>query len=263
MPNGTTAAVTEAARLDEIGFPEFTTKLLTDTFNALVSANMDQTDKYMELVANVAKPLAEFINDTQEDISGDALMRFLTAALPAAADSEEPTKVAVGATLTSDDAAALNAALELPADAGVAGGNQVAAAGELSTQSDVDVILDAVARRIAANRYDLLKEMVRQGILRLVVEDGLIETRLTFTTYGSTYHQKHVTDFERATSRKRSRGGTGPLINLFGSYAETARSTKVSIRTSKETDRDSSGSRVQIFGMVRINFRTDYLPLAA
>ena len=39
MTNGTSAAVTEAARLGEIGFPEFTAKLITDTFDALVSAN--------------------------------------------------------------------------------------------------------------------------------------------------------------------------------------------------------------------------------
>ncbi len=263
MPNGTTAAVTEAARLDEIGFPEFTTKLLTDTFNALVSASMDQTDKYMELVQDVGKSLAQFINDTQEDISGEALMRFLAVALPAAADSEEPTKVAVGETLTADDAADLNRALALPNEAGVANENQVAAQGELETQADVDVILDAAAKRIAANRYDLLREMVRQGILRLVVDNGLIETRLTFTTYGSTYHQKHATEFDRDITRKRTKSGTGPLVNLFGSYAEATRSTKVSIRTSKETDRDTSGSSVQIFGLVRINFRTDYLPLAA
>ncbi len=43
MANGTSAAVTEAARLDEIGFPEFTCKLVTDVFDALVSANIRQT----------------------------------------------------------------------------------------------------------------------------------------------------------------------------------------------------------------------------
>ena len=65
MPNGTAAAVTEAARLDEIGFPEFTAKLITDTFDALVSANLRQTEAYIELVQSVAKSLKAFIDDTK------------------------------------------------------------------------------------------------------------------------------------------------------------------------------------------------------
>ncbi len=40
MPSGTELAVTQAARLNEIGFPEFTAKLITDTFDALVAANL-------------------------------------------------------------------------------------------------------------------------------------------------------------------------------------------------------------------------------
>jgi hypothetical protein len=261
MTNGTTAAVTEAARLDEIGFPEFTTKLITDTFDALVSANLRQTEAYIELVQQVAKSLAQYINDTQEDISGEELLRFLAAALPPAdLSSEEPTKVAVGETLTTEDATTLNNALVLPAEAGVPNDNQVAQDGQLD-QAGVNTILEAVAKRIAANRYDLLKEMVKQGILRLVVENGVIESRLTFTTYGSTFYQKNASSYHRDTYRNKSRGKTGALVSLFGSYSSTTYRTSVNIRTSKETHRDVSGSRVQIFGLVRINFKTDYLPL--
>jgi hypothetical protein len=263
MPNGTTAAVTEAARLDEIGFPEFTAKLITDTFDALVSANLRQTEAFIELVQSVAKSLADFINDTQDDISGEELLKFLAAALPPAdLDSDDPTKVKVGETLTNDDADKLNAVLELPAEAGVPNDNKVATAEQLD-QAKVDAILEAVAKRIAANRYDLLKEMVKQGILRLVVETGVIESRLTFNTYGSTFYQKNASDFHRSTYRNRSKGKTGALISLFGSYSSNTYRTSVSVRTTKETHRDITGSRVQIFGLVRINFKTDYLPLPA
>ncbi len=263
MPNGTTAAVTEAARLDEIGFPEFTAKLITDTFDALVSANLRQTEAYVALVQDVAKSLAQYINDTHEDISGEELLRFLAAALPPDDPaSEDPTKVKEGITLSTEDATALNTASHLPTEAGVPNNNEVASQGQLD-EAGVNAILDAVAKRLAANRYDLLKEMVKQGILRLVVENGLIESRLTFTTYGSTFYQRHSTDYHRDTYRRRSKGKTGALISLFGSYASTTYRTSINIRTSKETHRDVSGSRVQIFGMVRINFKTDYLPLPA
>jgi hypothetical protein len=261
MPNGTSAAVTEAARLDEIGFPEFTAKLITDTFDALVSANLRQTEAYIDLVQSVAKSLAQFIEDTHDEIGGEEILRFLAAVLPPDdPNSDDPTKVKVGNTLTNEDAAALNGALLLPAEAGVPGNNQVAAAEELD-QNKFNAILDAVAKRVANNRYDLLKEMVKQGILRLVVETGLIETRLTFTTYGSTFYQKNTSDYHRDTYKRVSKGRTGGLISLFGSYSSSTYRTSVNVRTTKETHRDISGSRVQIFGMVQLNFKTDYLPL--
>ena len=263
MPNGTAAAVTEAARLDEIGFPEFTAKLITDTFDALVSANLRQTEAYIELVQSVAKSLAVFINDTKDDISGEELLQFLAAALPPTdPDSEEPREVKVGETLTDGDVELLNTALETPAGAEVPDNNKVATAGELD-QAKVDAILEAVAKRIAVNRYDLLKEMVKQGILRLVVETGVIESRLTFTTYGSTFYQKNANSYHRSTYRRVSKGRTGGLVSLFGSYSSNTYRTSVSVRTTKETHRDITGSQVQIFGLVRVNFKTDYLPLPA
>ena len=63
------------------------------------------------------------------------------------------------ATLNQDQANALNAALETPEEAGVADNNQIAVDG----QNSYDAILDAVARRISVNKYDMLKEMVKQG----------------------------------------------------------------------------------------------------
>jgi hypothetical protein len=263
MPNGTSAAVTEAARLDEIGFPEFTAKLITDTFDALVSANLRQTEAYIELVQSVAKSLAEFINDTKDDISGEELLQFLAAALPPADPaSEDPREVKAGETLTDDDVELLNTAIETTAEAGVPDNNKVATAGELD-QAKVDAIFEAVAKRIAVNRYGLLKEMVKQGILRLVVETGVIESRLTFTTYGSTFYQKNANSYHRSTYRRVSKGKTSGIVSIFGSYSSNTKRTSVSVRTTKETHRDITGSRVQIFGLVRINFKTDYLPLPA
>ena len=40
MPNGTSTAVTEATRLTDIGFPEFTAKLVKDVFDVLLAATL-------------------------------------------------------------------------------------------------------------------------------------------------------------------------------------------------------------------------------
>jgi len=263
MPNGTELAVTQAARLNEIGFPEFTAKLITDTFDALVSANLRQTQAYIELVQQISKTLTQYINDTRDDINGEELMQFLAAALPpdGATAESEPSKVAVGSTLTTADLTSLNDALRIPE---VTGENQITVpTGSALTQAEVNTVLEAVANRLSANKYSLLQEMVKLGILRLVVENGTIETRLTFTTYGSTFYEKQANKYHRDSFQFKAKARTGALVSLWAKASASTAYTSVNISTTKETNRDISGSRVQIYGSVIIHFKTDYQPLTA
>jgi hypothetical protein len=257
MANGTSAAVTEAARLDEIGFPEFTTKLITDVFDALVSANIRQTESYVELLSAVGKSLTAYINDTKDDIDGAQIMQFLAAVLPPAdPEGESATKVEVGESLNAGEASALNTALALPGEETP----DVATTGEI-TQTAFEAIMEAVAKRIAANKYDLLQEMVRQGILRLVVENGEIETRLTFTTYGSTFAANRSSDYSRKDFNFRAKAKTGFALSKWVNASASTSYNSVRVRTTTSEDRDTSGSQVQIYGGVKIRFKTDYLPL--
>ncbi len=257
--NDISAAVDEATRLSEIGFPEFTTKLITDVFDALVSANLRQTESYVSLLQAVGKSLKDFVNDTKDDIDGAQILQFLAAVAPGPSE-EEPTKVAVGKTLSSDEADRINKALALSGDAGVDGDNKVVPTTQID-QAAYDKILEAVARRIAANKYDLLKEMVKQGMLRLVVEEGLIETHLTFHTYASSFYNKRKADYHRDAFKFRAKVRTGSLLSPWVKASASASYSNVNIRTTNETQQDRSGSSVNIFGLVRIKFKTDYLPL--
>ncbi len=267
--SGTSEAVSQATRLSEIGFPEFTTKLITDVFDALVSSNLRQTQAYIELLQETSKTLSGFINDTKDDISGEMLLDFLATVLPA--DSEDDGQVTalvqVGeeATLDADQLTTLNNALVLPAEAGlVAEGdmlanNQIKAAS--SNKYNYNTILDAVAKRVAANKYDLLKEMVKLGILRLVVERGEIETRLTFSTYGSSFSRDTLSKYNRKDFEVKAKAKTGKLISKWVEASASTKYTDVKVSTSNSTNQDSSGANVNIIGGVKIIFKTDYLPL--
>jgi hypothetical protein len=258
-------AVNQASRLSEIGFPEFTTKLVTDVFDALVSANIRQTESYVELLQKVSKSLTEFINDTKDDIGGDEIMQFLSVLAPPAdaqGDSEEPSKVKPGGELTVAEGDALRSALTITGVADNEKAVPAAAANKVTIdQAAFDKILDAVATRIAANKYDLLKEMVKQGILRLVVDDGLIETKLTFSTYGSSFYQSNSSKYNRKSFEFRAKAKTSGFASLWVKAAASTKYNSIGISTTNTTNQDRSGSRVNIFGLVRINFRTDYLPL--
>lgn len=255
MSNGTSAAVTEAARLNEIGFPEFTAKLITDTFDAIVAANIRQTQAYIELVKEVSKTLTQFINDTKDDIGGELLLQFLARVLPAPSE-ESGTLVKTGGNLDNAQATKFAEAVALPGEDPNAGPFTGAI-----DDNRFKAILDAVAKRISADKYTMLKEMVKMGILRLVIESGQIETRLTFTTYGSTFYEKQTTKYHRDEFKFRAKAKTGALVSLWASASASTSYTSVNISTAKETNRDISGSQVQIYGRVQINFKTDYQPM--
>ena len=44
------SAIDQATRLDEIGFAEFTSQLIGETFDALLSANIRQQEIYLTMV---------------------------------------------------------------------------------------------------------------------------------------------------------------------------------------------------------------------
>lgn len=257
MANGTSAAVNEATRLGEIGFPEFTAKLITDTFDALVSANIRQTEAYVELVKQMSKSLTEFINDTKDDISGEMILQVLARVVPDPT-STEGTKVKVGGTLSAPEATALNNAVTIPGVVDAPG----IASGDLDA-NEFKAILDAVAKRIAADKYTLLKEMVKMGILRLVVEHGVIETRLTFNTYGSTFYEGVKSTYHRDNFNFRAKAKTGSFVSLWAKASASTSFSSVNVSTTRDTNRDISGSNVQIYGYVRIDFKTDYQPMSA
>lgn len=256
MSNGAETAVRIAKNVGEIGFPEFTAKLITDTFDALISANMRQTEAYMELMSNVSKDLTTFINDTKDDISGEMVLDFLIKIMPEGSGTRiRKNNQAVLGT----DAQKLNETLEVKDN----DGTTIEHAAFTSDQKVSDVyqeILEAAAKRLAANKYTYLMEMIKMGMLRLVVEKGLIETRLTFNTYGYSYDSEVTSEYNRQTSRS---GGASGIIQTILTGPKTSANTMLKISTANEKHYDTTGSSVQIFGMVQLNFKTDYMPLSS
>ena len=71
MANGATQAVENATRLSEIGFPEFTAQLITDTFNAITVDGECSTNDTVFALANGASGVV--IDDEQDVVpSGGA-----------------------------------------------------------------------------------------------------------------------------------------------------------------------------------------------
>ena len=261
MPTGGDAAIGYASRLDEIGFPEFTTKLVSDTFDALVASDLRQQQAFVELLKQTGKTLSEYINDTKDDIGPAEVLPFLAKVLPPTNPTGDspPSRLTSGSTLSAGDATALNNALEVT-DAGIDSDNKVAQAGQV-TPDKYQAIINAVAQRIAANKYTLLTDMVKLGVLRLVVDNGTIETRLNFRTYGSDYFRTNSASMSSSRFNFNAQAKTGGLLSAWVSAAASTSYTSVRVSTTSSQAGSNSAVNVDIFGGVKINFHTDYLPL--
>jgi hypothetical protein len=268
---GISAAADEATRLRGIGFAEFTTDLVLKVFDGLVAAHLSQTEAYLQLVQALSKTLKDYVNDTHDQIGGDEVLAFLSVALKDAPDKEN--KLTGGTALMAADATAINGKLALattdggmtpptvtPPPAVALAGNQVAQA---NLKANDATILEAVARRIAANKYDLLREMVKLGLLRLVVTHGLVETKLTFSTFVSDYYVKNSTSYNSSQFNFNAKAETGWALAKWIKASAAANYGSVTVRTTNETQQDYSSSQVNIFGHVRIEFKTDFQPLSS
>src|SRR5689334_12756716 len=173
MASSIGVAVDVAERLPDIHFPEFTAKLLTDTFDAIVSANLRQTESYIELLQAVSKTLNDYIGDTKDRIGGAEILEFLETALPPTPTQPGP-RVAVGQPLSLADQSTLTARLKLPGQTTPT--ITVQDPNNLS-ESELQQITDLVAQRLAANKYTLLQELMKMGVLRLVTTQGLVKTQ--------------------------------------------------------------------------------------
>jgi len=247
-------AVTNASRLDEIKFPEFTAKLITDTFDALIAANIRQTEAYTELLKAVRQDVQEYVNNTKDEISGEMVLQFLSKTL------SNPEVIQAGKALSSEDADTLKEAIE-----GEGVTEEELNAIKPSTSLDkagVDKIISAIASRIAADKYSFLKQMVAMGVLRLVIETGVIETKLTFKTYASENYANNSSKYNSSAFAVSAKAETGGLVSAWVKASAATSYSTFSVSTANSSNTSGSEASAEIFGRVQINFKTDYQPLS-
>lgn len=272
-------AIQNAQQLNEIGFPEFTTKLITDIFDAILKSNIQQLEAYAELVKKLSLNLTDFINDTQDTIDAEEMLDFLGTAgitdstLEALSQADDRTAPlsslntvnadgTPGAALTDADVDPLTAATSSPSNS-YATTNIVAA-------TTVDDLRKAVAKRISESKYDMLQTMTRIGLIRTYPKSGHIKTKLLFNTYDYSQYVKNVSRSKVESKGFNARIG-GSLTKILGKSKGSLNLSggigygwsKVTVKTVNENTFKNSGTNIDILGEVVLNIETDVLPLSS
>ncbi|MBK8260473.1 MAG: hypothetical protein IPK80_03945 [Nannocystis sp.] len=269
-------AVDAAARFGEIPFVEFTTELISGVFNGLVEQHVQQMQAYGDLVQVLSQSISAYINNTQGNVTFEEIADFVshyTLPEPATGSEAHPVEAldpADGSQVPADTDinnngpwwATLIGALRPAAQALI---GSLTGSGSAATTTALTAVTtgtptyanihNAIASLICANKYSMLQMMVRQGMLRLVVTEGEIETRVTFSTWETSETRTETESTTRTTN------SAAALSGILGFSARRNRQRMVTVNTAKSYQRDTSGTRVDIFGRVLIRFKTDYSPL--
>ncbi|WP_367325939.1 hypothetical protein [Streptomyces sp. HUAS ZL42] len=238
---GEVASVTRDT-LDAIDFPGFVADLIRGTFDAVVTASIQQMEAYGELLANVAKTVDQFMAD---NITDNQARDYLAARYPA--------HIAVDASGETARARARQGAGDLPrpdfrTDLGV----------EEDTDLDDDtvenVLVPAARRQLAQNRHQVLSTMVLMGINRIVVTSGRVRAKLDF----------HIDARDTAAAESASQFDArhdSVAAGWFGFGGGAARTSVAYVKTAKQVSSDEINVDVDLSGELDLKFKSETFPL--
>jgi hypothetical protein len=252
-----TGAVAEQTGTDVLGqaitkvnFPSFVGGLIDGVFKAIVTTSIQQMQAYAEMVKNVSKSVDDFMKD---NVSPTAARGYLADKYPDAiemdtAGPEPKAKVREGIDDSSLPDFFKDLGLSEPLDS-------------LDDETVENTLVPAARRRMALDRQQLLATMILMGINRLVVSDGHIEAACLFeltasdrVTAGST---QTGTMHNEAVHYGEERGGWW----FFPGVRDTSTANFDVTTTSTNDSEAKSKLHATLSGKVRVNFRSDVVPL--
>jgi hypothetical protein len=263
-------AMDVASRVQNLGFVEFTAGLINGTFDAIIGATIKQMQAYASLVADVAKTLAEFqaenVSDAQinaylsnryPDGAGGTSIRATTTtpAVTGHAFSSQGDMLAVANALVLETAGLETGKLTYLL-LGFAGTPLVHGTPSSLTFKDTEVVLirKAIGMMLASSMMSHLRAMAREGMARIVITDGSIRTKLTFTVSSTEEQKTQQATFQRDSFNVgvRGRAGWG-----WGSASVGADYARLNVNTVNESSTASITMTTEMIGEVNIKFRTE------
>jgi len=267
-----------ASQLDNIGFPEFTANLINSVYDALLSGTLKQMEAYQELLSSVSKTLGEFQEANYSEVTIAEAQDWLVQNFPVTytdSNGKEHKVSKIGAVsvngvmkigkLKENDLPNSLTYIEF-ADVNEPDleklknllGNELAS--DFTKNTTYDELITAIRKKIAGNRYTILKEMVKLGIMRLFVKEAEVETKLTFSVSVTEMQgQNNYTYTNGSFSSGISGGGViKKVFNISGNLSYS----KVNVRTSSSWARTLGTASADIMGRVLVKLQSDFIQLS-
>lgn len=252
------AAGATQAILKAVSFPRFVNELITGVFKAMLDANQQQINQYVELIRGVSQSLDGF-----ETLAGSdgAARAWLAERFPASFALDVPERDEFGgppqpgdeppepprlrATGAPPTEAALRAAFGLEPDAEVPSGG-------------AESLVQFAKRALAKSKQEMLATMVSMGMQRIVIDGGRISAAMRFHIDArSAAREDQGTSADARTEVSASAGGGfGPF-----SASTSLKSSIGFVSTRDVSTAEETNVSADLASSVELQFRTDQVPL--
>lgn len=258
------------ALVKKVDFPKFVGGLIKNVFQAIVESSIEQMRAYGELIANVAKTVDQFMTD---NISAGAGRDWLAERYPDGLGVE----VTTGAGSFAEEGEAPPPTTQLNA----LGDNPQQRLAEISRDLNLDPpvtdisdanaelrLVTAARLHMAKSRQQLLASMVMLGINRIVVTDGTINAKVVFDMraedkakrdYKASMYDKESQRYRESVNA--SYGGWFSPYDMSASFEGEQEHVATVGSSVDETSESKAEVKARLSGEVRVNFKSDYLPL--
>lgn len=240
-----------------VDFPAFVGGLINNVFKVIVETTIEQMRAYAELVANVAKSAEDYMSENIGQGQGrDYLAERFPDLLSVDIDDDGNSKLRVTA---EDPEAALR---EIQNTTG-GGGPPIA---DLDDEAEELRLVNSARLMMAKSRQQLLASMVMLGINRIVITDGSITAKVKFSMRSTDEAKRNyrASAYDRQTSRNKNVSAFGGGFLGFGGGSVNVNEQSHVAQVSTSND-EASESKLEmdakLQGEVRVNFKSDYLPL--
>ena len=243
--------------VNEVDFPSFVGGLIQNVFVSIVQTSIEQMRAYAELVANVAKSAEEYMN---ENIGVGQARDYLVDRFPDLLDVEVDGDG--NSRLRQKDTENERALAEIQQTMGVTG----APVEDLSEDEEELRLVNAARLMMAKSRQQLLASMVMLGINRIVVTDGSITAKVKFNMRSTDLAERDykASAYDRQSQRNKNTSFFGGSFLGFGGGSVNV-NTRSHVATVKTSVDESSEAKLDLSaklqGEVRVNFKSDYMPL--
>ncbi|MFC3122424.1 hypothetical protein [Agaribacter flavus] len=257
--------------LNELGFAEFVAKLISDTFGAILSSQVEQQEKISELNSLLALDDDSFLDLCFDDPELLAqLTEFLASIFPF--DSDEKHGIFEGANYQAasdkkEEQPPIYEQLQLRLV------EKEDYEGKKLTQKGVDRIRRIAMLEVANKQRQLLSGVLSNGIPKLLVDSGKINAKLTFNipnqegddqrasaseNSASTTTGSAASVFTSNTTVKTFSNNNFTLANRFAGVIDPKKllKTRINIRPASNKAPQDTQSTANIYSEVEITFKT-------
>ena len=292
--NFTADAAREGAKvagmlLNEVQFPTFVAGLISGVFQSITRSSIEQMEAYQKMIASVATSLKQFMDDHVDENQGRDHMveQFPDLFEIQMDDSEDNPRPRLGIREGVDEAEALkkvNNKLDFE--------NGALKSLDLSDENVEKALVENSRMQLARQRQQLMASIVLMGINRIVVTDGKISAKIIYdvkatdrmakrrsasavdmarnkdgsiqTTYAGEGEYDSGSKSDGTYSRDKDGGYDSDYSADYyakGKYKYENKPIITMQTAASESNEATLQTKIQLSGIVDVNFKSDYLPL--